>query len=248
MLLKGPYDSFMEKSKRNYQIISGSALKVIATAAMLIDHIAAVLLRETPIELLTIMGRSITLYAAMRFIGRIAFPIFAFLITEGYLHTRNRMRYGASLALFALLSEIPWNLEHTGKILALSSRNVFFTLLLGYLAICMLEKWRSRPSKQAAWLLGLLAVSVILRADYGISGYVFILFLYVMRERPLLRAVIGSGILPARWEAGLAFIPIALYNGKRGFARGSFAKYFFYFFYPAHLFALYLIKKATIGY
>ena len=228
---------------KNYQILSGSGLKVIATVAMLIDHIAAVLLRDSPIELLTILGRSITLYSLMHLIGRIAFPIFAFLITEGYLHTRNRMRYGTNLTLFAFLSEIPWDLEHTGKCFVFSSQNVFFTLLLGYLAICMLEQYRSQPVKQAVWLLGLLAVSVILRADYGISGYVFILFLYVMREKPLLRAVIGSGILSSRWKAGLAFIPIALYNGERGFAQGSFAKYFFYFFYPAHLFVLYLIKK-----
>ena len=237
-----------KKSKENYQILSGSALKVIATAAMLIDHIASVLLRDCPVELFSIMGHSITLYSSMRFIGRIAFPIFAFLITEGYIHTRDRMRYGVNLALFALLSEIPWDLEHRGILFALSSQNVFFTLLLGYLAICMLEKYRSQPVKQALWLLGLLAVSAVSHADFGCSGYVFILFLYVMREKPLLRAVIGCGMLSSRWKAGLAFIPIALYNGERGFARGPFAKYFFYIFYPAHLFVLYLIKKATIGY
>lgn len=232
----------------NYKILSGSTLKVIATVSMLIDHIAAVLLKENPVELLTILGHNGTLYSLMRFIGRLAFPIFAFLITEGYLHTRNRVRYGGKLALFALLSEIPWDLEHTGKLFILSSQNVFFTLLLGYLAICMLEKYRSQPVKQGAWLLGLLAVSVILHADFGCSGYAFILFLYVMRERPLLRAVIGCGMLSSHWKAGLAFIPIALYNGKRGFAQGPFAKYFFYIFYPAHLLVLYLIRKATIGY
>ncbi len=221
---------------------------MIATVSMLIDHIASVLLSDCPVELLSIMGHSITVYSMMRFIGRVSFPIFAFLITEGYLHTRSRVRYGVNLALFALISEIPWDLEHTGKCFVFSSQNIFFTLLLGYLAICMLEYFQSQPAKQAAWLLGLTAASVVVCASYGISGYAFILFLYVMREKPLLRAVIGCGFLSSRWKAGLAFIPITLYNGKRGFAKGNFAKYFFYFFYPAHLFILYLIKKAMIGY
>ncbi|MBO5077674.1 MAG: TraX protein [Clostridia bacterium] len=225
-----------------FRVLSGSWLKIIATAAMLIDHIAAVFLRSDPVALFTVFGRTLTLYALLRGIGRIAFPIYAFLITEGFIHTGDRKRYGISLALFALISEVPWDLVHHDKFFSIASQNVFFTLFLGYLAICMAEKYREKPFIQAAWLIGLLIVSLLLRADYGISGYCFIVFMYALRERELLRAVIGCGFLSSRWKAGLAFIPIALYNGKRGFIRGPVAKYFFYVFYPLHLLVLYLIK------
>lgn len=236
----------MEETKSinidRFRVLSGSVLKIIATAAMLIDHIAAVFLKDSPIVLFTFLSRTLTLYALLRGIGRIAFPIYAFLITEGYLHTRDRKRYGISLALFALLSEVPWDLLHRGKYFTISTQNVFFTLFLGYLAICMFERYREKPFIQAAWLLGLMLVSIVLRADYGITGYCFILFMYALRERELLRAVIGCGILSSRWVAGLAFIPITMYNGKRGFIRGQFAKYCFYLFYPLHLLVLYLIR------
>ncbi len=231
-----------------YRVLSGSALKTIAVVSMLIDHVAAVFLQNSPIVLFTALGHSLLLYTFMRSIGRIAFPIFAFLITEGYLHTHDRRRYGISLALFALISEIPWDLEHTGKYFVISSQNVFFTLLLGYLGICMYERYREQPQYQAAWLLGLLGVSLIFHADYGCSGYCFILFMYVLRERELIRAVIGCGFLSSRWKAGLAFIPIALYNGKRGFVRGKLMKYCFYMIYPVHILILYFIKNSLIGY
>lgn len=231
-----------------YKVLSGSVLKLIALVTMLIDHIAAVFLQNSPILLFTIFGHKVLLYSFLRGVGRIAFPIYVFLIVEGYLHTRSRVRYGASLALFALLSEIPWNLEHTGRIFFISSQNVYFTLFLGYLAICMIERYQEKPLFQGTWLLGLLVLSIILRADYGIRGYCFILFMYCLREHELLRAIIGCGFLSSTWKAGLAFIPITLYNGERGFIRGKVLKYAFYLVYPVHLFVLYLLKNALIGY
>ena len=235
----------IEKTKY-YRVLSGSELKLIAVISMLIDHYAAVFLLNDPAVLFTAFGHSLTLYEFMRGVGRLAFPIFAFLIVEGYIHTHDRKQYGISLALFALLSEIPWDLLHTNRCFVISSQNVFFTLFLGYLAICMLERYRDRPHYQAAWLIGLLVVSVFLHADYGCSGYCFILFMYVMRERELIRAVIGCGFLSSRWKAGLAYIPIALYNGQRGFIRGKVAKYCFYLIYPVHILILYLLRNGII--
>ena len=231
-----------------YRVLSGSALKVIAVVLMLTDHSALTFLLGRNTVFLPLWGHTVTVYNLLRGIGRLAFPIFAFLVTEGYRHTHDRVRYGINLALFALLSEIPWNLWHNGTVFLLSSQNVYFTLLLGYLAICMMERYRTRVRRQAAWLVGLLIVSVILSADYGCSGYCFILFLYVLREHRLLRAVIGCGILSSRWKAGLAFIPIAMYNGERGFIRRKAAKYAFYLFYPLHILVLYFLKKAWVGY
>ena len=235
----------MDKTEK-YKVLDGSALKLIAMLTMVIDHTAAVLVKYRNVPLFTALGHTIDLYPTMRIIGRISFPIYAFLLVEGFLHTSNPKKYARDLLILALISEIPWNLEHTGR-LFYSHQNVMFTLLLGLLGIWAIREYRDEFRKLAPCLLGLLAVSLVLRADYGCTGFGFILLLYLLREKKLYRAVVGTcflGSLPA----GLAFIPISMYNGKRGFIQGRFLKYAFYAFYPLHLFILFAIRKTTIGY
>lgn len=230
---------------RDLRILTGSHLKLLAILFMVVDHTAAFLWRDAAWanEAFFVVGpREVTPYFLMRCVGRLSFPIFAFLIVEGFLHTRSRRKYGRNLLLFALASELPWNLVHTGTCFY-PVQNIFFTLFLGYLGLCALQRFRARPAGQAAALVGLLAASILLRVDFGCSGYGFILLLYVLRDRPLPRAVIGSCLLPSRWIAGLAFIPLSLYNGRRGFVHGPVAKYAFYLFYPLHLLVLYFLKQ-----
>lgn len=242
----------MKKTETTYhsfwQVLSGSWLKVLAMVSMLIDHMAAYYLVEFPLmhePLFSIGHWDISPYVMMRCVGRVAFPIFAFLLVEGFCHTRSRQRYGLSLFLFALLSELPWNLVHSGT-WHYPSQNVLFTLLLGFLGLCALEYYQQDWRRQVFSLVGLLVVSVFLHADYGCSGYGFILMLYVLRHRRLLQAVIGSCMLGSRWLAGLAFIPISMYNGRRGFIQGPLAKYVFYVFYPLHLFLIYLLASGRL--
>ena len=219
-------------------------MKLIAVVCMLIDHLAAFYLFKLPVmhtELFMLGHHAVTPLLMMRLVGRLAFPIFAFLIVEGFLHTRSRVRYGRNLLIFALLSELPWNLIHSGT-WHYPSQNVFFTLLLGYLGLCALEYFKDDSRRLLASLLGLLVASVLMRADYGCSGYGFILLLYVLRENRILQAIIGSCVLGSRWIAGLAFIPINMYNGERGFVKGPVAKYLFYLFYPLHLLVIYLLR------
>lgn len=232
-----------------YRFLSSSGLKVIAVLTMLIDHVASVFLRENPIIILQIADHTLTLYTLMRFIGRIAFPIFAFLLAEGCHYTSDRKKYGIRLFVFALISEIPWNLEHSGNLLY-SSQNVFFTLLLGFLGLCVIEELKTAKDKKKGIfaLLVLLLISIVLRADYGCSGFGFILLMGLLRDYPVFRAVTGSCFLSSRWQAGLAFIPIAFYNGKRGFIKGKVLKILFYVVYPLHMLILYLIKKNMGGY
>lgn len=223
---------------------SGSALKLLAVFSMLTDHIAAFLLKNNEFiqhTLCTIGTREITPYFIMRAFGRLAFPIFCFLIVEGFLHTHDRLKYGRNLLLFALLSEIPWNLVHSNS-WHHPSQNVFFTLFLGYLGMCVLEAFKNVPLKQALYLIALLALSFILHADYGYRGFGFILMLYALRQTKLVRAVVGCCFLNSGWISGAAFIPISLYNGKRGFIRSSLLKFCFYIFYPAHLLIIYLAR------
>lgn len=242
-----------------WHVLSRSWLKVIAMVSMLIDHTVSVILRYDPAftEPLITMGRhSITWYYLLRSVGRLAFPIFCFLLVEGFQHTHDRRKYGRNLLVFALISEIPFNLTHGGHLYGWS-QNVLFTLFLGFLALCVVRRWEEdrqvlpqstiyaeHNRRLVLRLLALIVAGYLLRCDYGNCGISFILLLYVLRHNEILRAAICCCFLGSRWIAGLAFIPIAFYNGRRGFIQGSFGKYLFYLFYPLHLLALYFIKVA----
>ena len=161
--------------------MSGSGLKLLAVVSMLVDHLAAFVWRSDPVfltHLFKLGHRWVTPYFLARSFGRIAFPIFAFLIVEGFIHTHSRQRYGWNLAIFALISEIPWSLLHYGG-LHLRGHNVFFTLLLGYLALCAIERFKDDKVKMTVSLLGMLVFSVLFQADYGCMGYAFIPMLYL---------------------------------------------------------------------
>ena len=230
-----------------YKVLSGSALKCIALITMIIDHVGFHLLRGSNIILLHAPGFSLTLDFLMRKVGRVSFPIYCFLLTEGFLHTHDRRKYGRNLMLFAIISEIPWNLEHTGT-LFYPEQNVFFTLFFGYMGLCCTESLKEQPRRQLAALLLLLLVVLGFNADYGVKGFGLILLLYLLREQKILQAVLGTCFLTSTWVGGLAFIPINLYNGERGFIRGRILKYAFYAAYPLHILVIWLIRGKTIGY
>lgn len=235
-------DSFFPEKMR---ILSGSALKMIAIVTMLIDHTAFVLLSQyspalTP--LFSLNGKAYSLYRICRDIGRVAFPIFCFLLIEGFLHTRNRFRYGRNLLRFALISEIPWNFMFSDT-WRYEKQNVFFTLFLGYLACCAIEYFREKQNLRLLCILGLLAASYFINADYGWRGFIFILILYVLRMDKPAQAIVGSCWLYYEWKACFAFLSINMYNGQRGFIRGKWAKYIFYVFYPLHITILVLLRR-----
>jgi len=229
-----------------YHFLSGSALKTLALVTMLIDHSAVVFYPLLKTELFTLGATQVTVYYLLRTIGRIAFPTYVFLLTEGYQHTRNRKRYALNLLIFALLSEIPYNLIHQGTLLY-RSQNVFFTLFLGFLGIWVLDRFREEQKKQLLLLLGLLVVAIFAKADYGWLGFGFILAVYLLREMPVAQAIVGSCFLASQRCAGLAFLPINLYNGKRGYIHGPVLKYLFYAIYPVHLLLLWYLRTRTIG-
>ena len=96
-------------------------------------------------------------------------------------------------------------------------------------------------------MLALLAVSYFLKADYGYKGYVFLLIMFWLHQYKPAQALIGSCWLIYEWKACFAFISLNMYNGKRGFIRGKWAKYFFYAFYPVHIAILTIIRKKWFG-
>lgn len=244
---KSELEVILESKK--YQKLSGSTIKTIALATMIIDHVSKYILSQTEFAtspLLTFFFSGMTVCSLMELIGRIAFPLYAFLITEGYVHTRDKKKYGRNLLIFAVISEIPWNLEHTGNFFY-CEQNVFFTLFLGYFAIYVYERFKENKPYLLVSLMVIFVISLVLNADYGSKGVGFIFLLYVLRERKILRTFCGCCWFDA-WIYIVAFIPINMYNGERGFIKGKILKYAFYIIYPAHLLIIFLIRKTVYGY
>lgn len=239
----------MEKTAAGkFKILDGSSLKLIASVLMLANHAANSFVSITGRIIVFSFGSySLDLCNLIFYISRICFPIYAFLLVEGFIHTHDRRKYGMNLFLFALISEIPWNLRRSGTIFY-EKQNVMFTLLFGYLGLCAIEKYKEDRPKQLIALIVLLMTATFFNADYGVTGFGFILLLYALRDNRILQAIIGCTLLSGRWIAGMAFIPINMYSGKRGFARGRIWKYVFYIFYPLHLLLLFLLRYYTIGY
>ena len=204
--------------------LSQDLLKFIACASMLLDHIGAVFLP----------------WPWLRAIGRLAFPIYCFLLCQGYRHTRSLPRYLLRLGILALLAELPFDLLFYGK-LTLAHQNVLFTLILG-----LLGAW-AMDTAQPVWLKGAAGLLCILLAealgtDYGGMGV--LLILVMARTEGLLLWGLAMGILFA--SAGgmqifglLALIPIALCSGKKT-GRGN---RWMNWFYPAHLALLLVLDK-----
>lgn len=136
--------------------ISGSTLKLIAIFTMLIDHTAATVILQMINN--GIGGQTlIDIYWVMRSIGRMAFPVFCFLLVEVQIYTQQG-KYAARMFIFALISEIPFDLAINNTVLEFKSNNVFFTLLLGLLAITVLDWLKSvdkieKASSAVKWFL-----------------------------------------------------------------------------------------------
>lgn len=241
--------------------VTGSQLKMVAVVAMLIDHTAYLLLGCKVLSALPASAAGyagyIQVYRVMRCVGRAAFPIYAFLLTEGIVHTRDWKKYGLRLGVFALVSEIPFDLLCFQQPVSWERQNVFFTLLLGLLAVEGAEYAAGRASRaqsypgeksSLAWIVAAgigCQAAVFLRTDYDAGGVLLVVLLYLLRQSRLRQCVAGFLwllVTEARWyyAAGLAaaFLLIGMYNGERGRQR---RKYAFYAFYPLHLAVLYLI-------
>ena len=248
--------------------VSGSTLKIIAITTMLIDHVGAALLGRFLMargymdaalsgnlaDLMQWFEENAALYltyTAARMIGRIAFPIFCFLLIEGFQKTHDVKKYALRLGIFALISEIPFDLAFNARILEFSYQNVFFTLFLGLLAMIAYDRiWKAQffsgkaPNLAVKLFLSAVALLVCcglaeaLKTDYAAIGVLCITVMYAFRKKKA--AQIAAGCVVFLWEvtAPLAFLPIGFYNGKRGLKM----KYFFYLFYPLHLLLIYGIS------
>lgn len=234
--------------------INAFTLKMIAIVAMLLDHIWI----------------NFAYHADwMTLIGRIAFPIFAFQIVEGYFHTKNLKKYISRMILFAFISEIPFNLMISNELLYPYHQNVIFTLLIGLLAITLIDKAKAKNTKYVYFMIGLIVsfIAIVLGflslVDYNGYGVLTILLFFFTRnlKHNKIYQTIGllfiNGMLmagqvyiipffnttieiPQQIFAVFAMVPIIFYNGQKG-PSSKVAQYAFYIFYPAHMLILYFI-------
>ncbi len=162
-----------------------SFLKITAMLSMLCDHIAFVLV---PAESYP------SLYYFMRAVGRIAFPLFCFMLVEGFIYTHNREKYIIRLAVFAVISEIPFDLSAGGGVLCWDSQNVMWTLLIGFIVMYAINKAGEIYIAKIFAILAGGAVAYIMHTDYSIFGVFIIAVLYIYRYNRKMGMVI-MGIL-----------------------------------------------------
>ncbi len=257
--------------------LPGNMLKIFAAMTMLLDHAALtvvyVLLEKHPdywklvtstestTEQLSAIPADymnlFTIYTILRLVGRIAFPIFCFLIYEGFVHTSDVKRYLTRLGILALVSELPFNLivsrVNTGKS-ALFYPQLQNTVLALFLALLMLTVMKRMEAAeitpkatikqfigQLVCLLVFAVVAILCRVDYSYLGILAIGAFYLFRNSKKLQIICGAVLfLSSNIAALFAFIPIYMYNGT--LLRSKKFQYFFYIFYPAHLLVLYGIS------
>ena len=217
----------MKAEKSSPVGLSTFTLKLIAVISMAIDHTGAVLFPSNIV---------------LRMIGRLAFPIYTFLLVEGFFHTRDAKKYVIRLGIFALISEVPFDLAFYGSPFFYGHQNVFFTLFLGMVVLILMKNFKHSYMAFIAFFI-MSIIAELLHTDYGAFGILLIAFFYAFREKDILKtvSVTGANILLSggiQSLASLSMLPILFYNGKKG----PTLKYVFYAFYPVHLLVLYIIS------
>ncbi len=220
--------------------LSGNALKIIAMLAMFIDHLGLLLFPGHPI---------------FRMIGRLAFPIFAFMIAEGCVYTRNRARYLGMIfglgAICQLVATVATGDLHQGILLVFSLSIATIYCIDGLKTVkrtlprCLLVLALSGIAFVVLFLPTILSKRGFV-LDYGTLGFLLPIVLYYLHGDRLPRLIATAAILVGlsliygdiQFYSLFALPLLALYNGKRGKWK---LKYLFYVFYPAHLAFLYLV-------
>lgn len=220
---------------------NGAQLKTIAMITMLIDHMAVVFI-ERPFPYVTDLQTFdwlTMLDVTGRLIGRLAFPIFAFFIAVGFFHTRDIGKYAGRLALFAVLSELPFDHAMFGR-WNWGYQNIFFTLLIGLLMLHLVTQAKQKWLKAVYFLLAV-AVAHFLRVDYGWFGVVAIGAMALLYRDPKRYSVPVAILFLYQYTAAAAIPLIRQYDGSRGKQN----RWLMYAFYPLHLAILYLIGRAV---
>ena len=246
-------------SPRRSFSFSGTALKTIACITMLVDHIGASCIEAgilTPgLDVGTLSQDTLSAYPlyrldmVLRFTGRLAFPLFCFLLVEGFIHTHDVKRYVQRLVLFGLVSEVPFDLAFFRTPFAPQHQNVYWTLALGVLAMAGLKRFEKpdgTASGKGLLCVGACALTAFLAGtDYHAIGVLIICTLYLTRADRKRQCLAGAVLFLFELTAPLAFVLVWFYNGQRG-ACSPLLKKAFYWFYPVHLLVLAMITNLIL--
>jgi len=228
------------------KILPQEALKLIACITMLIDHFGHAIVPGLAVPYM------VPLYYTCRVIGRIAFPIYCFLLVEGMHHTRNPLKYISRLAIGILLAELPFDILFEGGI-SWESQSVMVTLTLGAVMLLCMQKME-KPWLKLLMVVPFAVLAELAKSDYGGWGIamlaVFALFdqtgvqtIGIFTVNLLMNSVavpvFGIGI-PIQLFALLAMLPIGFYSGRK-LTRNRAVQWGFYLFYPVHLLILWLV-------
>ena len=214
--------------------LSSFQLSVIAAASMTVDHIAAVFVGDPE------------LYFAMRAVGRLAFMIFAFIISQSVRKSSSIKRFCIRLLIFAFISEPVFDLAFYGRLNFGLHQNIFFTLLTGVICCAAMKKGKVIAAVTVAIAV---ITAELLCFDYGGAGVLLIVAFHLLGKKyaALIGAVISLSFV-ANGDALFELFMIAaaplinLYNGSRGgMSAPKFRKWFFYLYYPAHLLIIYIL-------
>ena len=230
----------MEKFK-NLQKINGAQLKYIAFASMFIDHFNKAII--TPF--LTGSGVLNIITTIFDILGRIAFPIFCFCIVEGFFKTKSRWKYLRNLLIFALISEIPYDMFQSDEFVNTWSQNILWGLALGLFTIMVFDKLKEKNKKRPLWIfVSILIValsslgSMLISSDYEYYAIIIIYLYYIFYDKRLVASGLSYLVIIKEIYAILGFATVLLYNGEKGKQN----KIFNYFFYPAHLLIFGIIR------
>lgn len=218
--------------------ISQEMLKIIACVTMLLDHIGATMVSGY----------------GLRIIGRIAFPIYCFLMAEGAYYTKNPKKYFLRLAVGLVLSELPFDLAFRLKP-TWEYQSVMVTLLVGFLVVEVILKSEQDFVKLLAVCAGF-AFAEWANTDYGGFGVLLVVLFSQTRGKLWLQTIMVAMFawmvnsiritfcgmrIPIEMFAVLAMIPIALYSGKKS-TSSRVVQWGFYLFYPVHLAVLVFVR------
>lgn len=233
----------MEKLKqiqKKFQI-NGAGLKYIAFISMFIDHFNKTII--TP--LLNYQEPLVTISTIFDIIGRIAFPIFAFMIVEGFYKTKSRGKYLSNLLIFAIISEVPYDMFQSKVFINNRSQNIMWALALGLLTLIIVDKLKEKIKNKYAWLgISILIVAInavvatLLSFDYDYYSIIIIFILYLFYDKRFLGSILSYLVIIKEVYAILGFAVINFYNGEKGRQN----KLFNYLFYPVHLLILGLCR------
>lgn len=246
---------YLERKRREIRF-SSNALKIVAMISMFIDHLAIMLVLNGKLygydaSLFANAVKQpeakswLILYRICRLIGRISFPIFAFLLVEGFRKTSNRLYYFARILILAFISEIPFNLMLFNKMFCNDIQNVLFTYSLGLIMLALIRLSRDLGIVIHSFILILFVVaSKILKTDYWLEGMLLLFVFYEFRQDLYLKCIIALVItflssIEKHFGFGIFSIYFILfYDDTKGFLK---LKRFPYIFFPLHMIILYLI-------